>query len=189
MSAFKLAMNCGLVDTEECCQALEQMEISAKGNIILKKEVDELEQKAIEMRAKIEEMEEENKKLKEDLGSKNVKGNRMVVRTSYNVNMIHKIPDGIDLEDKSVVEDWWVKWGTLMIKYVGKEEVEEIEPAMDVDDYDFKWGDSDLVDAYMTPVEYSEDEETDEETDEVKPFWEKPIERDENGNAIIEKKW
>jgi hypothetical protein len=135
-------------------------------------------------------LEEENKKLKEDLGSKNVKGNRKVVRTSYVVESVHKIPDGIDLEDKSVVEDWWVKYGTLMIKYVGKEKVEAIEATMDAEDScDYKWGESELVDADDVCMEYSEDEESDEETEEVTPYWEKSIERDENGNAIIEKKW
>jgi seryl-tRNA synthetase len=194
MSALKLAMNCGLDETgalrqaqrDACRQSMEQMELIAEYNS-KQKELDEL-------KAKVEQMEEENKKLKQDLGTKNVKGNRKAVITTYTLQGIHMIPDGIDLEDKSVVESWGVKWGSLRIKYVGKEEVEVIDAWVDAEDsHDFKWGNTEIIDADDVDLEYSEDEETDEETDEktdeVKPFWEKPIERDENGNAIIEKKW
>ena len=54
---------------------------------------------------------------------------RKVVRVAWDApESLFEIPDGLDLEDESVVEEWWVKWNTLHIKYVGKKEVEEIEP-------------------------------------------------------------
>ena len=56
----------------------------------------------------------------------NVKGNRHGVVASFDGQMcerVFKIPDGVDLEDKNQVEEWWVKWDCLAIKYT----VDEIE--------------------------------------------------------------
>ena len=50
----------------------------------------------------------------------NVKGNRHGVVASFDGQMcerVFKIPDGVDLEDKNQVEEWWVKWDCLNIKY------------------------------------------------------------------------
>ena len=124
---------------------------------------------------------EENNKLKEKLNSiqgeikdvlkeeekktntKNVKGNRKIVSTEYCTpppTAVFKIPDGVDLEDKSVVEYWYVKYGTLHIKYVGKEEVEEIECHFEPE-IDWKVGNDEIVDADEWCVEYTDDEEED----------------------------
>ena len=61
--------------------------------------------------------------------TKNVKGNRKVVMvTLYTPHLIYKIPDGLDLEDKTVVKSWGYKrdmWGNgvIYIDYVdGREE-------------------------------------------------------------------
>jgi len=95
--------------------------------------------------------------------SPNVKGNRQVVQTSYTLHSVFKIPDGLDLNGDTV-ERWWVKYGTLYIKYVGKEEVEEIEASWDAEDScDFKYGQDEVLDADEVGFEYSEDEESDEE--------------------------
>jgi hypothetical protein len=56
--------------------------------------------------------------------TKNTKANRQVVRAEYKApESVFEIPDGLDLEDKSVVESWGVKYNTLKIKYVNGEEV------------------------------------------------------------------
>ena len=75
-------------------------------------------------------------KQKQRKSTKNTKGNRKVVATIYQGG-VFKIPDNLDLEDKSVVSEWFVKWNILYINYAdGKKE--NIEPYMDYqDDYKF----------------------------------------------------
>lgn len=56
------------------------------------------------------------------------KQERKVVIVKYNHMDAFKIPDGVDLEDKTVVENYGVKWGNLHINYVdGREETIESE--------------------------------------------------------------
>ena len=90
--------------------------------------------------------------------TKNVKGNRKIVRAEYfPQSTIFKIPDGLDLDDKDIVERWLVKNDTLYIKYVGKEEEERIEPEYRECIYD---PDECLIeDADDHGIEYEEDEE------------------------------
>lgn len=90
--------------------------------------------------------------------TRNTKGNRLVVSASYAYPDIYfKIPDGIDLEDRDVVENWFVKYGTLTIFFVEGGEV-EIEPVDDV--FDFKRPiTTRICNAAVCGVEYSEDEE------------------------------
>ena len=104
--------------------------------------------------------------------TKNIKGNRKVVRVFLPPQVpeiIFKIPDGLDLEDKTVVENWWYKWGTLHIKYVGKEKVEEFE-AEEEPELDVKYAEEieiiDADDALSCCVDYSEDEDEEEDKDE-----------------------
>jgi len=74
----------------------------------------------------------------------NVKGNRKVVRaTYYTPYSIFKIPDGLDLEDKTIVKFWEVTNNVLEITYVGKDEVEEIEPDPYHDASEYEWGEQD----------------------------------------------
>lgn len=55
--------------------------------------------------------------------TKNIKGNRKVVVAQYITEMIFKIPDGLDLEDKAIVKDYHVKYDKLWINYVdGRQE-------------------------------------------------------------------
>ena len=97
--------------------------------------------------------------------TKNTKENRKVVSASFYIpDFVFKIPDGLDLEDKEVVEDWWVKYGTLHIRYVGKEDVEEIDPHYDDKDYDYKWPKTvSIEDAYDEYEEEDEEEQGDQE--------------------------
>jgi len=53
----------------------------------------------------------------------NVKGDRKIVTATYKCESNFSIPDGLDLNDKTKVEGWGVKWDRLWIKYVdGTEE-------------------------------------------------------------------
>ena len=93
--------------------------------------------------------------------TKNTKDNRKVVVAYFSFSYPFKIPDGIDLEDETVVQAWNVKYGTLNILYVDGRK-EEIEPVYDIES-DYKWPDeTEIVDAEDYNVEYSEDEEEEE---------------------------
>ena len=61
----------------------------------------------------------------------NIKGNRQIVVASYTTEAVFKIPEGLDLEDKTVVQDWRTKYGNLYITYVNSDEELEIEPEWD----------------------------------------------------------
>ena len=96
--------------------------------------------------------------------TKNVKGDRKMLHVRYYAPInYYRIPDNLDLEDKSVVEEYWVKWNTLYIKYVGKEEAEKINPEYSDTDGDiFKHPETlEIVDAEEHYVEY--DDEIEEE--------------------------
>jgi hypothetical protein len=68
---------------------------------------------------------------------------------------IFKLPDGLDLEDETVVLQWRVKWGILYIKYVNGEE-QEIEFEYEDDD-GCKHPEVEIADAAEHNVEYEED--------------------------------
>jgi len=94
----------------------------------------------------------------------NIKGNRKVVCATYYAPMsIFKIPDGLDLEDKSVVKCWYVRYNTLYICYVDGRE-EQIEPHLDaMDSTDYKYPEeTEIMEDEDCGVEYSEDEEDEE---------------------------
>jgi len=86
--------------------------------------------------------------------TQNVKGNRKIVTASYTTDAVFKIPDGLDLEDKTVVESWQTKWGKLYINYVDSDEAVEIEPEWDPE-MDFKYlSDENIEDADDYNIEY-----------------------------------
>ena len=90
--------------------------------------------------------------------TKNTKDNRQVVMATYHApESIFEIPDGLDLEDKSVVEYWEVKYNELTIVYVnGKEET--IAPTWDAADNQFKHPkECEILPAKDIPYEYEED--------------------------------
>ena len=166
--------------TDEISELEARLEDQAKEK---DEEIEKLKEKLTSIQSEIKDVVKEEEK---KTNTKNVKGNRKIVATTYYApTAVFKIPDGVDLEDKSVVEYWGTKYGTLRIKYVGKEEEEkdiewEYEPEVD-----WKYGTDEIIDADEWGVEYSDDEEEEEE-EEKTPFWEKPIKRDERGNAIFE---
>ena len=63
---------------------------------------------------------------------------RQVVVAEYSFHCVFKIPKGLDLDNKKVVEDWWVKYDILSIKYVNNEEIEEIPFSRELSREDFK---------------------------------------------------
>jgi hypothetical protein len=83
---------------------------------------------------------------------------KVVVVTMSPVEMYFKVPDGIDLEDESVVEDYGFKYGKLYIKYVGKDDDECIEPCYQTEP-DCKYAqDLTIEDECVAPF-YESDEE------------------------------
>jgi hypothetical protein len=89
---------------------------------------------------------------------------------------VFKIPNNLDLEDKNIVKEWWVKYNTLYIKYIdeenyikytgekpNKDNTQEIEN--NDDSYtDYQWPEEQqIADADDYGVEYEEDEEEEEE--------------------------
>ena len=63
--------------------------------------------------------------------TKNVKGNRKFVSASYlGPENLFKIPDGLDLENKSKVTDWSVQYNKLHIDYVDGTD-EDIDPEVE----------------------------------------------------------
>ena len=96
--------------------------------------------------------------------TKNIKGNRKVVHVVYYAPWhFFKIPDGLDLEDKTVVEYWDVNWGKLYIKYVGKSDIQEIEAEYEAE-VDYKNPqDVEIEDADDYNIEYNGDDEDEEE--------------------------
>jgi hypothetical protein len=56
--------------------------------------------------------------------TKNTKENRKVLCAKYSDEAVYKLPNNLDLEDKSVVKSYWIKWGTLYISYTSKQNLE-----------------------------------------------------------------
>ena len=101
--------------------------------------------------------------------TKNIKDNRkVVVAKFYAPRIVFKIPDGIDLEDKTVVKKWWVRNGTLYINFVDghNEEIDE-EYSTGFEELNCV-EEADIEDADDWNVEYSEDEEEEDEKEEEK---------------------
>ena len=61
-----------------------------------------------------------------------------IVVAQYSTLFVYKVPDGIDLEDKEVVEFWGIKYGTLIIKLKGKDEQLELESVRE-EEPDYKY--------------------------------------------------
>ena len=54
--------------------------------------------------------------------TKNIKGNRKIVVSHLYSNNLFKIPDGLDLEDKTKVDEWYVRYDELFIVYANGQE-------------------------------------------------------------------
>jgi hypothetical protein len=86
---------------------------------------------------------------------------RKIVRVQYTHNDVFKIPKGLDLEDKTQVKNWGVKWNRLWIEKVDGTEL-MIEAESWIHNFDYKYPDiAEIVDADDEGVEYSDDEEED----------------------------
>jgi hypothetical protein len=136
-----------------------------------------------ELEARIAELEKENKELKEEKeetedeppkSTKNTKDNRLCVKVKYyEPYAVFKIPNGLDLEDKIVVNHWYVKYGTLHICYTNGKEKEIGWDYMSHDDFDYKRGiegeyESGKIvsaDSYDVYTDNEDSEEEDEDTD------------------------
>jgi len=89
---------------------------------------------------------------------------RKIVRVQYTHNDVFKIPKGLDLEDKTQVKNWGVKYNRLWIEKVDGTEL-TIEAEGWIQDFDYKRPDiAEIVDADEEGVEYSDDEEEEEES-------------------------
>jgi len=92
--------------------------------------------------------------------TKNTEGNRKVVVATFPVpETVFLIPNGLDLEDKTIVKTWFVRWNTLHIEYVTgiEEEIQyHYEPQINC-----KYPDTTIEDASDNCVCSSEDEEDD----------------------------
>jgi hypothetical protein len=67
--------------------------------------------------------------------TKNTKENRKVLVATFHEDTVFKLPNNLDLEDKSVVKDYWVRWGELFISYTSLENWEKYtNQAEDEDD-------------------------------------------------------
>jgi len=66
--------------------------------------------------------------------------NSKVVVANYYCQSTFKIPKGLDLEDKTKVKSWGIKWNKLFITLVD-DSVIKVKCDADAEDYDFKWPD------------------------------------------------
>ena len=56
---------------------------------------------------------------------------RKVIRASYTSYDYYVVPTGLDLEDKTVVSSWGIKWGNLWIHLTNGEELCITQPAFE----------------------------------------------------------
>ena len=94
--------------------------------------------------------------------TKNTKNNRKVVYAKFEpLRATFKIPDGIDLDDKTVVKDWYVMHTTMYIWYQdGRKEEIRAEILQEPESYPEEVR---IDDAWEWDIEYSEDEEDEDE--------------------------
>jgi hypothetical protein len=95
----------------------------------------------------------------------NVKGSRKILKGTYCTPEIYfKLPDGLDLEDETIVESYYVKWKRLYINYVDGR-TDEIETEYYFPEDDHKYPDNiEIIDADKSWVglhwiTYDEDDE------------------------------
>ena len=91
---------------------------------------------------------------------------KVVVAQYHAPEAIFKIPKGIDLKDKTKVENWYVFYNTLYIKFVDKDKVQEIEASFDLE-IDYKRPEKATIMDRKDCMENclsSDDEEDDEES-------------------------
>ncbi len=124
---------------------------------------------------------------------------QVVVAEYYAPEVVFKVPKGIDLNDKSVVENWFVRRHTLYIKYVGKDKEEEHEPVFETEE-DFKFPNKeevmkredceleDFIDWSDDEDEEEEEEDEEEEEEEHQFCWDIVVEDPNNKSLNIHDK-
>ena len=70
---------------------------------------------------------------------------KKVVRARYSAYEEFAIPDNIDLEDKSIVKAWYIKWNILYIHLINDETI-EIQGKGYLESNDYKWPDDVEID-------------------------------------------
>jgi hypothetical protein len=138
--------------------------------------------------------------------TKNTKDNRKVVVAEHTVCLVFKIPNNLDLEDKTIVKKYWVKDGSMYLEYTSQEYFRQYYQDDDTTDfyistkkcfvqkvqcespYDDMWGQLKYPDT--TKIEDAEgymdydDEEDEEDEEEVV---EKKVEEKEKFYVMLEK--
>ena len=91
--------------------------------------------------------------------TKNTRGNRKVVTANYCLKAVFKIPDGLDLEDKNVVEEWFIDGQYFNIIYTdGRTEIINWEWDANDDRAEYYCSDEEIENAEDYNIVYSEDE-------------------------------
>jgi len=91
--------------------------------------------------------------------------NLKVVKACYIIDSAFCIPKNIDLDDKTQVKDWGVKWNKLFITLTNGKEL-EIEATIDNSDFDFKYPtNTKVIDAETYGFCIDEDDEEFEEVE------------------------
>jgi hypothetical protein len=90
------------------------------------------------------------------------KPKKKVVSSSYTIENIFKVPEGLDLEDNTIIECWYVKYDCLHIWYMDgrHDEITSSKTAYD-DDYNDPIN-VEIVDAEDFGFEYLFEEEEEE---------------------------
>ena len=79
--------------------------------------------------------------------TKNTKDNRKVVVAEHTMCLVYKIPDNLDLEDKTIVKKYWVRGGVMYLAYTNEEYFRQYY--QDDDTTDFYINDDDTTDFYI----------------------------------------
>jgi len=104
----------------------------------------------------------------------NCKGHRRMVTVTYApASADFKIPDGLDLEDGSVVKNWWINhMGELFIEYVDEDREDDEIPAYSEYQTDYKC-------SLDTMIQDCEDIGLDED----RVYWEDSVEEDDENSS------
>jgi len=118
---------------------------------------------------------------------------KVVCATYYPPDSVFKIPKTIDIEDKSVVKGYWVKYDTLYIEFVDtSKETLSIEPHYAAcESSDYKSPNTIVVgDAadYGIDDDEEEEEEEEEKKDEVLDYF-KSLEQAGKATMLSEEEW
>ena len=101
--------------------------------------------------------------------TKNTKNNRLCVVVKYDIpEAVFKIPDGLDLEDKSVVKNWYVRYGELNICYTDgtNKEIRRDKNLSMMSGWDnYKWGIKGYVTGRITNKSDFSNEDTDDDSE------------------------